>query len=157
TLCFYLMGWLGWIDTANTIYATGRVIWLSAIVGGVLFGFGMVLASGCGSKTLVRIGSGSLKSLVVFFVMGFAAYATLSGVLAVVRVNTLDQVAFTLPAGATLPMWMTAAWGIDAGLAGLIASLLVGGGLLVWALVNTDFRSRENLLGGIGLGLTVAA
>jgi len=65
-LGFHLMAWLGWIDPSKTIYASGRIIWLSALTGGALFGFGMVLASGCGSKTLVRIGGGSLKSLVVF-------------------------------------------------------------------------------------------
>jgi uncharacterized membrane protein YedE/YeeE len=31
-------------------------------VGGILFGFGMTLASGCGSKTLIRLGGASLKS-----------------------------------------------------------------------------------------------
>ena len=34
------------------------------------FGIGMVLASGCGSKTLIRLGGGSVKSLVVLIVMG---------------------------------------------------------------------------------------
>ena len=156
-VCFYLMGWMGWIDTANTIYASGRVIWLSALIGGSLFGFGMVLASGCGSKTLVRIGAGSLKSLVVFFVMGFSAYATLSGILAVVRVNTVDLVAFTIDSGGTLPMWLSAALGIAPPQAGLLAAALIGGGLIVWALSSPEFRERDHLLGGVGLGLTVAA
>ena len=70
----------GQIDPAKTIYASNRLIWLSALVGGSLFGFGMVLASGCGSKTLVRVGGGSLKSLVVFVVLGVAAFATLKGI-----------------------------------------------------------------------------
>ena len=53
------------VDLSRTIYTTPRVAWLSYIVGGFLFGFGMTLASGCGSKTLIRVGGGSLKSLVV--------------------------------------------------------------------------------------------
>ena len=154
---FHLMAWLGWIDATQTIYASGRVIWLSAIVGGGLFGMGMVLASGCGSKTLVRIGGGSLKALTVFFVMGFSAYATLSGVLAVLRVNTVDQVAFTLSDGAALPVWMAHHFGLDAGLTGLVAALVIGGALLTWALLGRDFRTTGNLLGGLGLGLAVAA
>ena len=56
-----------------------------------MFGFGMVLASGCGNKTLVRIGGGSLKSLVVFIVLGLAAFATLKGITAVLRVATVDR------------------------------------------------------------------
>src|SRR5512147_2382 len=84
---------LGWLDAGKTIYAGPRFIWLSALVGGAMFGFGMVLASGCGSKTLVRIGGGNLKSLVVFFVLGIAAFATLRGITAVLRVATVDAVA----------------------------------------------------------------
>lgn len=39
-----------------------------------MFGVGMTLASGCGKKTLIRIGGGSLKSFFVFLVCGFSAY-----------------------------------------------------------------------------------
>jgi len=55
---FYALAASGLVDPAKTLYASSRFIWLSALVGGLLFGFGMVLASGCGSKTLVRIGGG---------------------------------------------------------------------------------------------------
>ena len=155
---FYAMAWLGWIDADKTIYTSGRIIWLSASVGGLLFGFGMVLASGCGSKTLVRIGAGSLKSLVVFFVMGFFAFATLRGVIAVWRVKTVDTVAFEIPAGGALPHWISAGWGVNADLAGLLMALLVGGALLVWALAERDFRrGGNNLLAGLGLGAVIAA
>ena len=63
-----LMSYLGIIDTSKSIYTGTRVLYLSLFLGGVLFGIGMVLASGCGSKTLVRIGGGNLKSVVVFLV-----------------------------------------------------------------------------------------
>lgn len=154
---FHTMAWLGWIDAKNTIYATGRIIWLSALVGGGLFGFGMVLASGCGSKTLARIGAGSLKSLVVFFVMGVTAFATLRGVLAVVRVNTVDRVAFDIPAGSAVPAWISASFGLEPAGTGLLVALLVGGGLIVWALLGPDFRTANNLLAGGGLGVVIAA
>jgi uncharacterized protein len=157
TVGFYGMGWLGWIDTSNTLYSSSQVVWLSALAGGALFGFGMVLASGCGSKTLVRVGAGSLKSLVVFVVMGFSAYATLSGVLAVVRVNTLDRVAFTMPSGGTLPLWLASVSGVQGTTVGLVAALVVGGILVVWALSSEAFRRANNVLGGVGLGLTVVA
>ena len=69
TLGFNGMVALGWVEARNTIYAVPRLLWLSAGVGGGLFGFGMVLASGCGSRNLVRLGGGNLKSLVVLIVM----------------------------------------------------------------------------------------
>ena len=72
----------------------------------------MVLASGCGSKTLVRIGGGNLKSLVVLFVLALAAFATLRGVTAVARVATRGRAwPSTLPAGQDLPSLLAAATG----------------------------------------------
>src|SRR5512144_1607964 len=64
----------GALDLSKTIYTGARVPWASHVVGGLLFGFGMTLASGCGSKMLLRTGAGNLKSFVVLMVMGLAAY-----------------------------------------------------------------------------------
>jgi hypothetical protein len=157
-IAFYLMAWLGWINPLQTIYASGRIIWLSALLGGALFGFGMVLASGCGSKTLLRIGGGSLKSLVVFFVMAVAAFATLRGVTAVLRVRTVDLIAFDMPGGSALPAWLSHLTGWGAGTTGLVLGLLVGGALVAWAMAGEAFRSSPHaLVGGLGVGFSVAA
>ncbi|MGA0797502.1 MAG: YeeE/YedE thiosulfate transporter family protein, partial [Quisquiliibacterium sp.] len=53
----------GQIDIRKSIYTGPNLMWGSHIVGGLLFGIGMTLASGCASKTLIRIGGGNLKSL----------------------------------------------------------------------------------------------
>lgn len=156
-LAFALMVWLGWIDPTKTIYATGRIIWLSALIGGALFGLGMVLASGCGSKTLVRVGGGSLKSLVVFVVMGVASFATLRGVTAVLRTETVDRVAFDLAPGSGLAQLLAAATGWSANSTTLWLGLAVGGALVLWALMGEGFRSADNVLAGVGIGATVAA
>jgi uncharacterized protein len=156
-LGFYGMAGLGWIDPAQTFYTSGRVIWLSALVGGGLFGFGMVLASGCGSKTLVRIGGGSLKSLVVFFVMGVAAFATLRGITAVLRTSTVDQVAFDMAGTSALPGWLAGLWGWDATGTGAWIGGAVGVGLILWAVAGAGFRSSaDNWLAGLGIGACVA-
>src|SRR5512143_3715408 len=55
-------------------YRQNSLVWLENGVGGVLFGIGMTLASGCGNKTLVRIGGGNLKSIMVLGVIGLIAY-----------------------------------------------------------------------------------
>ena len=154
---FYALGWFGLIDTSQTLYTGSRFVWLSALVGGALFGFGMVLASGCGSKTLVRIGSGSLKSLVVFLVMGLAAFMSLRGLFAVLRVNTVDRVAVDLSQGSALPSWVAGATGLQPGLAGLVCALLIGGVLIAWALTSAEFRSGNNLLAGLGIGGCIVA
>ena len=154
---FYTLAVVGQIDPAKTLYASNRFIWLSALTGGFMFGFGMVLASGCGSKTLVRIGGGNLKSVVVFLVMGIAAFATLKGMTAVVRVATVDRVALDLSSNASLPNWLGSAVGLSPSGAGLLLALVLGLGLIVWALLGRDFVRLDNLLAGLGLGAVVVA
>lgn len=156
-LGFNGMAAAGWVDATDSVYARPELIWLSNAVGGALFGVGMVLASGCGSKTLVRIGGGSLKSLVVFCVLGLASYATLRGLTAVWRVQTLDTVHLVLPVGQDLPSLVSWATGLartqaSAWLGGLIGLALVG-----WVLYRPEGRSAETLLGGVGIGAVIVA
>jgi uncharacterized membrane protein YedE/YeeE len=155
TLGFQGMAWLGWIDPAKTFYTASRVLWLSALVGGLLFGFGMVLASGCGSKTLVRMGSGSLKALVVFFVMGFAAFATLRGITAVWRVQTVDAVGFGMADSSSVPHWLAGQLGQPGWTTAL--ALLMGLAMLLWSLSSRTVWTGHHVLGGLGLGACVTA
>ena len=154
---FNLMVMLGWLDASKSIYGGPRFMWLSALVGGLMFGFGMVLASGCGSKTLVRIGAGNLKSLVVFIVLGVAAFATLKGITAVARVATVDAAAIALATGQDLPSLLAA----PTGAARRTLAAWLGGGLgavlVVWALARAEGRSANVLLGGAGIGAAIAA
>ena len=154
---FAALAYGGLIDPTKTLHSSKRWLWLSAAVGGALFGFGMVLASGCGSKTLVRVGGGSLKSLIVFIVMGLAAFATLKGITAVLRVATVDKVAVDLSAGVSLSQWAAAALGVNPLLAGLVLGVLLGGSLVLWAILRRDFRTADNLLAGIGIGAVIVA
>ena len=156
-LGFNAMVALGWVDASKSIYAGPRFLWLSALVGGALFGFGMVLASGCGSKTLVRIGSGNLKSAVVFLVLGIAAFATLKGITAVVRVDTVDKAALTIAAGTDLPSLAAAASGASKALWAAVLGLAIGLALVGWALARSEGRSADNLVGGIGVGAVIVA
>jgi uncharacterized protein len=154
-LGFGLLAYLGKIDPSKTLYAGSRIAWASALAGGLMFGFGMVLASGCGSKTLVRIGGGSLKSIVVFMVMGVAAFATLKGIAAVVRVATVDTLAINSIAYSAISTWTSSLFGLKIGVSQILAAIIVGGGLVVWALLSKDFRSTGNLLAGMGIGLVI--
>lgn len=156
-LGFNAMVGLGWVEAGKSIYAGPRLIWLSNLVGGLLFGVGMVLASGCGSKTLVRIGGGSLKALVVFCVLGLAAYATMRGVLAVARVQSVDTVALQLPAGQDLPSLLSLWTGLPRPTLALLAGGGIGLALVGWALMRVEGRRPDVLLGGLGIGAVVVA
>ena len=48
--------------------------WGRFVLGGILFGIGMTLGSGCGNKTLIRIGGGNIKSIFVFVIIAIIAY-----------------------------------------------------------------------------------
>jgi uncharacterized protein len=154
-LGFNAMVALGWVQAAHSVYAGPRLIWLSNLAGGLLFGFGMVLASGCGSKTLVRIGGGSLKSLVVFLVLGIASYATLRGITAVARVATVDTVAVTLASGQDLPSLLAAATGLSKGPLALALGAGLGLALVAFGLSNPQGRQFDAVLAGIGLGAVI--
>jgi uncharacterized membrane protein YedE/YeeE len=148
----------GLVDLSKTIYTTPRIAWLSYLVGGFLFGFGMTLASGCGSKTLIRLGGGSLKSLVVLIVLAISAYMTLKGLFAVWRVNALDVVRWDIaPLGIARSDLGSFAARLGGGAAtrlGLALAIAVAIAAFVFA--SRDFRSsRELAIGGIVIGAVI--
>ena len=86
----------GWYDITEALYLTSTFGWLGYILGGFLFGIGMTLGAGCGQRTLVRVGGGNLKSLVVLLVLAISAYMTLRGLFALVRINWIEVAAIDL-------------------------------------------------------------
>ncbi len=148
--------WAGLIDLDKSIYRGPTLNWLSHLAGGFCFGIGMVLASGCGAKTLIRIGGGNLKSLVVLIILGLTAYMTMKGILGTFRVKVLDQASLTLPGGQDIPA-LLAGLGLAPTLALWLPAMTIGGGLMIFALRDQDFRTPDNLLGGIAGGLAIVA
>ena len=138
----------GRVDFHDSIYTTPNFTWLSYLVGGFLFGVGMTLGSGCGSKTLIRVGAGNLKSLVVYVFLGIAAYMTLRGVLGAFRVGVLEKAAISLPVSQDLPSLL--------GVSHTVLALLIGGALVAFCYASRDFRSSfDYTLGGVVTGLVV--
>ena len=154
---YALMSYCGLIDPLKSFYTGNKFLWLSTIVCSTLFGFGMVLASGCGSKTLIRIGGGNLKSIIVFMVLGLTAYMTMRGFLGVVRVNTLDTffIAFNTPQD--LPSLLSAPLGIARNNLHLALGLVIGFAFIAYALANKAFWTANNLFAGIAVGLAICA
>jgi uncharacterized membrane protein YedE/YeeE len=150
----------GLIDLTKSFYVRPNVTWLSYIVGGLLFGIGMTLGSGCGSKTLVRLGGGSLKSVVVFMFFGIAAYMTLKGLFAIWRTSWIDPVAFDLAARGVPRQDLPAIVSAVTGLAPRAVEMAIAGAMAT-ALLAFVFRDREfrtsfdHVLGGVVVGLTI--
>lgn len=147
----------GLIDVHGSIYTGARLIWLSHIVGGLLFGIGMTLASGCGAKTLVRLGSGNLKSLVVFVFLGLSAYMTLRGLFGGWRSAWLDPVAITLDSHQDLPSLIATRFALDPRSAWLACGGIAAGGLGLFALSSREMWRPAPLLGSVAIGATIVA
>lgn len=155
TLGFGLMSWLGWLSPLNTLYAVSPLRVVSLSLGGTLFGTGMVLSSGCVSKSLTRIGAGNLKSLVVLLVMGVAALATMRGWPAVVRVHYLEPLSLGLEHGPFLSQWLTHWTGWDLERASGLSALLVTLVLFAWVFRDARFRQVRSWWPGLGVGISV--
>ena len=138
----------GIVDLSKSIYPGPNFTWLSYLVGGFLFGVGMTLGSGCGSKTLIRVGAGNLKSLVVYIFLGIAAYMTLRGLFGAFRVGVLEKASITLPQGQDLPALLNTS-------RALLAALF-GGAIIAFVYASRQFRSSfDYTLGGVVTGLVV--
>lgn len=150
------MIYLGNLDPAKTIYTSSNFYWLAALVGGLTFGIGMTLAGGCGQRTLVRIGGGNLKSVVVFLFLGYAALVTLRGIFGAFRINVLQASPVTIHFDSlqTLPALLG-----HADKAGtLLFGLVIGVVLLAVVFASKAFRENfDNTLAGIVVGLIVVA
>ena len=153
-----VLTYAGLIDIRKTFYTTAQVPWLSNIVGGFLFGFGMTLSSGCGSKTLLRVGAGNMKSLIVMIFLGLSAYMTLKGVFAPPRANGLDRLRLDLSAVGA-PSSDLGSLGGAMGLgdaAKLWIPFLVAAVIGAFVFANREFRAaRDMLLGGVVIGLVI--
>lgn len=152
----------GAIDLDRSVYLAPSLGWLGAILGGLLFGFGMTLTGGCASRTLVRLGSGNLKALVSILVLAVVAYMTLRGLIGVVRVRAIEATNLPLTAlGADhqgVPDLLAALIGLELPWARSLAALAAGVGLLWYCLKNRAFRSSFRHLGaGLAIGSLVAA
>jgi hypothetical protein len=151
------------VDFTKSIYLAPNFGWLGHLLGGLLFGIGMTLGGGCGQRTLVRVGSGNLKSLVVMLVMGITAYMTLRGLLAPVRINAIEVTNVDLAARSIpnqgIATLILAATGIgDVSLVRWGVTAVLGLGFIVFAFTSADYRrSFDNILSGVSIGLFVVA
>ncbi len=145
----------GVFDLSSSIYTGTRLLWVSTLVGGALFGFGMVLASGCASKALIRAGGGNIKALVVLIVMGVVALMTLRGVLAEVRVGLLDRWGFELAGTQDLPSWLSRVSSVSPPMVRVILAASVPAALAIYIARDRAFVRSSAFLGGLSIGVVV--
>jgi len=148
-------------------YRTENLAWLRYLLGGLMFGIGMTLASGCGNKTLVRIGGGNLKSVAVLVIAAIMSYLMLwTEFFEKVFLSWVGPASISLGKFGITSQEISA---VAAGISGASGStpsptlrLIIGAaiviGLLIFIFKSQDFReSFDNILGGATVGLAVVA
>jgi uncharacterized membrane protein YedE/YeeE len=140
----------GHLDLSKAVVLPQSLFWGGALLGGALFGVGMVLTGGCGTRLLVLAAGGNLRSVVSFLVFALVAYATIRGILAPARGALMT--ASSVPLGRqTLPlvvgvMFTAAAIVLALGrrvparylVAGALIGLLVPAGYLATTVLGSD-------------------
>jgi hypothetical protein len=159
-----VLEYLGLVEADSTFppYRSGNLLLAEHVLGGLLFGIGMTLASGCGNKTLVRVGAGNLKSVVVLAIIAVIAYFMVSPfpgsdqtLMSLFFYDWIRPLSVDLGESQDLG---TLLGGGSVGIARLLLGLLLGLVLVAFAFRSRDFRvSRDNILGGLVVGLAVLA
>jgi uncharacterized membrane protein YedE/YeeE len=145
----------GVVDLAKSIYLQPSFSAPLMFFGGLLFGYGMVLANGCGARALVLLGRGNLRSFVVVIVLGIVAQMTLKGLIAPPRIALL-QLSQTAPRIISLPALLSAL-GVSASFARTLAASTIAGALIIFAFAHARFqRAWGQIAAGIIVGLLVA-
>lgn len=139
----------GSLDVGSARQIANRGSLSGALVGGLLFGAGMIMTRGCASRLLVLSANGNLRALLSGLVFAVTAQAALSGSLSPLR--------------GAISGWWTVEGGASRDLLALVgmdhrAGLAFG---LVWMAVAVFFSLRSGnrpwmWVGGIGAGLAVA-
>lgn len=150
-----LLAGSGAVDLGKSIYLQQSFSAPVLFLGGLLFGYGMVLSNGCGSRALVLLGRGNLRSFVVVIVLAIAAQMTLKGLVAPARIALVQASQATVNTN-SLPS-LLAAFGPSEALSRAIAAAVIVVALTLFAFAQPTFRrSPGQIAAGIIVGVLVA-
>jgi uncharacterized protein len=155
-----MLSQFGVVDLGKSMYLGTSVNWLGNLVGGALFGFGMVFGGGCATRNLARAGGGDLKALMTLLVLGIAAYVTMTGVLGPLRAWLEALTVVPLPKGTDQGLGSIAALltKSPAAAATWIVARVLTVAMLFYCFVDPKFRSSWlHILSGVGVGLCIVA
>lgn len=146
----------GWFAEAETAFLPDRLAVPATLVGGAMFGLGMALVGTCAFGSLLRLGAGDLRSLVVILVYAAVGYAAMRGVLSPLRLWA-ESVSMPAPQGASASIYALAGAFAGRDLRGPLTLLLVG--LLGYAVLRDRrlLAMPRMLAAAVTLGLSVAA
>src|SRR5207245_6235382 len=120
-----LLAAAGLVDIGKSIYLQSSFSAPVMFLGGLLFGYGMVLSNGCGSRALVLLGRGNLRSFVVVIVLGISAQMTLKGLIAPSRIVLL-QASQVMPSVTSVPALLSS-FGLSETISRMLAAAAISG------------------------------
>lgn len=145
------------VDVRKSIYLTAPLNMAGPVLGGLMFGIGMILAQGCAARNLVRLGGGNLRALVVVLVFSIAAYATMRGLLAPGRLQFEKLTSVDIGASG-VPEMLAGILAINAETMRWFIALGSASGLTMLCFTSTAFRSSpRNIVAGLAIGSLVTA
>jgi uncharacterized membrane protein YedE/YeeE len=152
----------GVVSLAQSMYLAPSLNWLGNLLGGWMFGFGMVFAGGCASRNLARIGGGDVRSLLTLLVLALFAFMTIGGLLGPLRAAMEQATAISLaPLSAptqSIGDILAVGTGLARGNGRAIAAAVVLAAALFYCFKDKEFRaSPVHIWSGIGIGLCVVA
>lgn len=147
----------GLVDGTRVLSWSDRLVWLSSLVGGLLFGAGMILAQGCPQRALVKAGSGNVKAAVTLLVIAVASAMTLRGLFATPRAEGLDRVSVALGGPQDFGTLIGGALGTSPQAIRYTLAWLALAGVVVLGWRLRRGVAKADWIGGIVVGLLVAA
>lgn len=160
-----LLETLGLVNVSSTLppYRGSEFQWGRYILGGILFGIGMTFASGCGNKTLIRIGGGNIKSIFVFAVIAVIAYYMVDPFKELPATwyqtyfsSWLGQASISLNTPQDLGSIAGNWFGVDAMTMRIVLGSIVAIIALRYIFRDADFRkSGDNIFAGVVIGIIV--
>jgi uncharacterized protein len=152
----------GVVALSKSMYLGANFNWLGHLLGGLMFGYGMVFAGGCASRNLARVGSGDLRSLMTLIVMGIFAYMAMGGLLGPIRdfaerLTTIGLATWGIRSQG-LGSFVAALAPIEPTMANAIVTVIIAAAVLAYCFRDSDFRgSPMHVASGLGIGLCVVA
>jgi len=147
----------GLFDGSRTIAWGERFPWLSYLAGGLMFGYGMILAGGCPQRCLVKAGSGNLKALVTLVLVAIVSLMTLRGAFAALRANGLDSFAAALGGSQDLGAVLARAFALPATAMRWLLAVAIAAAVLAYTWRVRRQLTPAHWAGGIAVGLLLAA
>ncbi len=148
---------LNLFDASKTTAWAERFVWLSNLVGGVLFGYGMILARGCPQRSLVKAGAGDMRAVVTLLVAAITAQMSLRGLFAQPRNDVLDSKAIALAGPQDLGSLVGASAGLGPEVLRWLIVAAFCAGLAWWLLRTHRSMKASHWIGSVVIGLLVPA